>query len=81
MELVAPLPSGMHQTGLLEHLKMLRNRLPAQRKLVLHRQPRAQLEERLAIPFGQFVDDQSAYRCRQRMEDVGPVFLIHTNQE
>jgi len=61
VKLVAPLALGCNQPGRFEQFKMLRDTLAGSRDLVLHRQAGAQLEQRLAIPLGQFVEDRPPY--------------------
>ncbi len=71
VELVAALaPRGDQPRGL-EHLDMLRERLPGQREPVVHREAAAQLEERLPVALAQFIEDGSPCRRAERFEDVG----------
>jgi len=51
MELVPPLSNADQEPGGFQNVQVLRDALPRCPDLVLHRQPRAQLEERLSVSF------------------------------
>src|SRR3954453_3712866 len=70
MELVATRASGLDQAGLLQHVEVLRDRLPRRREAVLHGEPRAELEQRLPVALAQLVEDRSARGIGQGLEDV-----------
>ena len=55
---------------LFEHVEVLRDRLPGRPETVLRGQPRAELEQRLAVALGQLIEDRPPGRIRQRLEDV-----------
>ena len=70
VELVSPLPSRPHQSSRLKHLKVLRDGLPGGGKLMLHDEPRTDLEQGLPVAFCQFVENHAARGIRKRLEDV-----------
>jgi hypothetical protein len=70
VELVTALASGRDESGVLEEIEMLRDGLTRHREPMLRRQTGADLEERLALPLGQLVEDRAPRRVGQRFEDV-----------
>jgi hypothetical protein len=70
VELVAALPAGPHQGGLLEDGEVLGDGLARGAEPVPAGQPAAELEQRLATPFLQFVEDGPPGRVRQGLEHV-----------
>src|SRR5262249_44264279 len=76
MELASALPPRGQQSGRFEDVEVLRDRLPRQPEPVLHRQPTAQLEQRLAIPLLQFVEDRPPGRCGEGLKDVAHAGMI-----
>jgi hypothetical protein len=70
VELVSALSLSSDQTRRLKNVEVLRDALPRDADLVLHRQARAQLEERLSIPIAQLIENRSPYRCYQCFEDI-----------
>jgi hypothetical protein len=70
VELVSALAPAAHEARRLEHLQVLRHRLPRQAELVLHREPRADLEQRLPVSIVQLVEDRSPRGRCQRVEDI-----------
>ena len=57
MKLVSSFPSGRDETDRFQHVEMLRYCLAGESQPVLHRQTRAQLEQRLAVPLVQLVEN------------------------
>jgi len=51
MEFVAPLSNAEEEPGGFQNVQVLRDALPSCPDLVLHRQARTQLEERLSVSF------------------------------
>src|SRR5690348_14691054 len=70
MELVPALLPRPDQAGGLEHVEVLRDRLPRQAEPVVGQQPPAQLEERLTVAVSELVEDRAARGSRQGLEDV-----------
>src|SRR5215207_9763487 len=70
VEFEAPVASDLHEAGRFEHLQVLRDPLARRAEAVLHREPRAQLEEGLAIAFDELVEDRSPRRIGERLEHV-----------
>src|SRR3954465_9047692 len=70
VELVAALAAGPHQPRRLEDVQVLRDRLPGRADLVPADQPGAQLEQRLAVPLLEFVEESAAGGIRERLVDV-----------
>src|SRR5690606_34476612 len=70
VELVAAAPLGGYQPRALEHVEMLRDRLPARRDAVLHRQSAADLEQRLLVAIREFIEDRAAGAVAQCVEEV-----------
>ena len=73
MELVSPFSPARHETGLFEHVEMLRNSLPGEIKVALHGQPYANLEQGLTVPVGQSIEDRPPGRRSQSMEDINHI--------
>src|SRR5689334_20681933 len=57
VELVTAVAAGGDESRVLEQVEVLRDRLPRHRQLVLGCKPRADLEQGLALTFGQLVED------------------------
>jgi len=53
---------------------MLRDSLARYADLMLHQQPSAELEECLAIPLTQLVQNHPSHRCSERFEDIGHLY-------
>jgi hypothetical protein len=70
VELVTALAAGRDQPGVLEDVEMLRDRLAGRTKPVPGRQPRADLEQRLSVPFRELVEDRPARWVRQGFEGI-----------
>jgi hypothetical protein len=70
VELVAALASCLDQARGFQHGKVLADRLAGQPQTVLGRQPRADLEQGLAIPFRQLIEDAPTGGIGQRLEDI-----------
>jgi len=71
VELVAAVSTGTHETDLLEHGEMLRNRLSGEFDVVLGCEATAHLEQCLVVALCQHVEDRSScWRC-QCVEYVG----------
>jgi hypothetical protein len=49
---------------------MLRDSLARDADLMLHQQPSAKLEECLAIPLTQLIQNHPSHRCSERFEDI-----------
>src|SRR5674476_1009690 len=82
MERVAALPVPQDQPGVLQHVKMLGDRLPAGGEAVLHGEAGAELEERLPVPVHQLVEDRSPGGVREGLEPVSYTHLtLPTNRE
>ena len=64
------MPSRLHQSSRLKHLKVLRDGLPGGGKLMLHDEPRTDLEQGLPVAFCQLVENHAARGIRKRLEDV-----------
>jgi hypothetical protein len=73
VEFEAALPLGGEEADGFEHVEMLRDRLTREAKPVLHRQARAQLEQRLPIPLVKLIEDRASRGSGDRFEDVGHV--------
>ena len=69
-------PASSDQPGRRQHVQVLRDGLPGERKVVLHRKPGANLEQRLAVPLAQGVEDRPPCRGHQCLEHVGHVPMI-----
>src|SRR5262249_7042507 len=52
------------------------DRLAGKAQTMLHRQPRAELEQRLPIPLVQFVEDCPSSRRTERLENIGHLQII-----
>ena len=73
VELGAPVLARGHQARLLEH-REVRDGLPRRRDPVAHDQASAQLEERLAVAFGELVEDDPPGLVGEGLEQrTGPV--------
>src|SRR5687768_2090289 len=70
VELVATLAAGPHQARSLEDVQVLRDGLPGRGEPVPADQPAAQLEQRLAVPLLELVEDHAPGRVRERLEHV-----------
>jgi hypothetical protein len=70
VELVAALAPAPDEAGCLQDLEMLRDRLSCHGELVPGRQSGAELEQRLPVPFREFVEDRASRGIRQGLEDV-----------
>jgi hypothetical protein len=70
VKLVPALAPAPDESGGLQDIKVLRDRLSRQSELMPVRQSRAQLEQGLSLPFGEFVEDRSSRGIRQGFEDV-----------
>src|SRR4051812_14083322 len=70
MELVPALPARGHEAGGLEHVEVLRHRLPRRAEPVLHREARAELEQRLPVTLGELVEQGPSRGIGQGLEDV-----------
>lgn len=71
MELVSALAPAAYETSRLQHLQVLRDRLSRQPELVLHREPGAELEQRLAVSILELVENRSPRGRRKRVEHIG----------
>src|SRR5262249_16288209 len=80
MELAPALPSGGQETGRFEDVEVLGDRLPRQPEPVLRRQSTAQLEQRLAVPLLQFVEDRPPGRCGQCFKNVAHAGMIRKSR-
>lgn len=69
--LVSALPPGGDEPCTLEDREMLRDGLAGRIQSVLHRQPSANLEERLTVPLGHFVENGSPCRVIERLVELG----------
>jgi hypothetical protein len=58
------------RAGGLQYVEVLGDRLTRGAQPVPHGQPRAQLEQRLAVPADEFVEDRSPGQVSERLEDV-----------
>ncbi len=76
VKFVLALSYGADKTRRLQNFKMLRDRLSRQPQLMLHRQSRAQLKERLTVPLDQFIQDRPSCRRNDRLEDVAHIAII-----
>jgi hypothetical protein len=76
VELVAALSTGGDQSSALEDVEMLGDGLPRGAEAVLGRQPGAQLEQRLAVPVQQFVEQCAPGRVREGLEHVAHHAMI-----
>jgi hypothetical protein len=70
VKLVTAFAPAPDESGGLQDIKMLRDRLSRKTELVPARQSRAQLEQGLSLAFGEFVEDLSSRGIRQGLEDV-----------
>ena len=71
MKFVATFASGADQSGFFENIEVLRDGLSRWRELVFHGEPCADLKKGLSISVCQFVQDRSARRVSNRLEQVG----------
>ncbi len=69
MKLEASVALADHEARGFEHLDVLRHRLPRGGDAVLHREARAELEERLAVTVDQFVQYRAPGRVGYRSVD------------
>src|SRR5665647_503831 len=70
MERVAALTVPRNKPGVLQHVQVLGDRLPAGGQAVLHGEAGAELEERLPVPVHQLVEDRSPGGVREGLEHV-----------
>src|SRR4051794_25297268 len=71
MKLVSTFSSGLHEPGGFQDVEVLRDRLAGEAQAMIHRQSCAQLEQGLAIPLVQFVQNGPPCRCAEGFEDIG----------
>ena len=76
VELVPALATGPDQAGRLEHVEVLRDGLPRRPEAVFRCQPDAELEQGLAVAFGQLIEDRPTGGIRQRLEHVSHATMI-----
>lgn len=76
MEFVSPRTFGDHETNGFQQVEVLGDRLSGHPQAVFHRQPSAQLEQRLAIPVVQLVQNRPSRRRSQCFEDVTHLNMI-----
>lgn len=62
MKFVPALTPARDEPGRLQHAQVLRDRLPCEPELVLHRQPGAQLEQRLAVAVVELIENRPSRR-------------------
>jgi hypothetical protein len=72
MELVATVATSSNEASLLEDVEVLGDGLTARSDAVLDRQPGAELEERLAVPLRELIEDQSS-----GLVGKGPEHIAH----
>ena len=70
MELVAAVATDADESGVFEDAKVLRDRLSGGAQAVPGRQSRAELEQRLASPLGELVEDLAPGGFRESLEYV-----------
>ena len=70
MELVATLAAHPDEAGVLEDVDVLAHGLSGGDAARLHRQAGTQLEQGLAVPLGQCVDDRASSGVSQRPKDI-----------
>src|SRR5215207_3306459 len=70
VELEPTLPAGAYETGGLEHVEVLRDRLPRRAQAVPHDQPRADLEQGLSVALDELVQDRSPRGIGKCLEHV-----------
>ena len=70
MHFVFPVANALQEACGLQHLQMLGDGLSRQRDLVLHCEARAELEEGLAIPLDELVENRPPRWSRDRVEDI-----------
>ena len=73
----SPCPFHPHQPRPLQHVEMLRHRLPGQDRLAFRYGAGAKLEERLPRPLAQAIDDPAPRRVGQSFEDIVELIGIH----
>ncbi len=71
MEFAATVSPAANELRLFENGEMLRDRLPAESDVMFGREAAADLEQGLVVPSDQDVQDRSAGRCVQCIEDIG----------
>src|SRR3569623_1937026 len=71
VKLVSAFSRSFDEPRCLQQAKMLRDSLARDADLMLHQQPSAELEECLAIPLTQLVQNHPSHRCSERFEDIG----------
>src|SRR3954451_17672199 len=77
MELVPAFAARPDEPGGLEDVEVLRDGLPRRGEAVLHRQPRADLEQRLVVAIGQLVEDRPPGGIGERPKDVVGSHVCH----
>ena len=70
MELVATLPPCADETGGLEDVDVLRDRLSGRTHAVLRGEPAAELEQRLPVSIRELVEDRPPCGISERFEYV-----------
>src|SRR5918995_4655530 len=70
VELEPTLPARAYETGGLEHVEVLRDRLPRRAQAVLHDQPRADLEQGLSVALDELVQDRPPRGIGKCLEHV-----------
>ena len=73
VEFVSTLSLCFNQACRFKNVQVLRNSLARHADLVLHQQPRTELEERLPISFAQFIQNCPSHRRYNRFEDIAHV--------
>jgi hypothetical protein len=71
VELEAALPLAGEEADGFEHVEMLRDRLTREAQPVLHREARAQLEQRLSVALVKLVEDGPPRGGGERFEHIG----------
>jgi hypothetical protein len=70
VELVPAVAFDPDQTGTLEHVEMLGDRLPRRVDPVLHQQATTELEQRLTVAVGQLIEDGPPRGIGKGLENV-----------
>src|SRR5262245_49595247 len=77
VHLRAPAPMRLYEASPLQHVEVLRDRLPRQGAAILCKRRRADLKQGLAGTLRQAIKDAPAYRIAERLEDIVELVVVH----
>jgi len=70
----------LDKSGPLQHVEVLRDRLPRQASAILCKRRSADLEQRLPGTLRQAIEDAAADRIAERLEDIVELVVVHADQ-